>query len=106
MLDTPIKKAVVYLDPRVSLDLAGQQSVYRTRMALADNAELVILAGREEFGEDKTIDSLIRKYGYNGSRQRSRRLKPTPIWPRPECSCALDPWLVGRTLKIPGAQPS
>ena len=37
-------------------------------MALADDAELIILApGVREFGEDKTIDGLIRKYGYRGT---------------------------------------
>ena len=37
-------------------------------MALADGAELIILApGVKEFGEDKTIDALIRKYGYRGT---------------------------------------
>jgi hypothetical protein len=37
-------------------------------MALADGAELIILApGVHEFGEDKTIDALIRKYGYLGT---------------------------------------
>jgi len=36
--------------------------------ALADGAELIILApGVKEFGEDKTIDGLIRKYGYKGT---------------------------------------
>ena len=37
-------------------------------MALADGAELIVLApGVKEFGEDKTIDALIRKYGYRGT---------------------------------------
>jgi hypothetical protein len=37
-------------------------------MALADGAELIVLApGVKEFGEDKTIDTLIRKYGYRGT---------------------------------------
>src|SRR4029077_8244825 len=35
---------------------------------LADNAELIVLApGVKEFGEDATIDRLIRKYGYFGT---------------------------------------
>ena len=69
ILDQPIQKAVVYLDPqRVSLTWLGNKAVYRTRMALADGAELIILApGVKEFGEDKTIDALIRKYGYRGT---------------------------------------
>jgi hypothetical protein len=37
-------------------------------MALADGAELIVLApGVKEFGEDKTIDKLIRQYGYRGT---------------------------------------
>jgi hypothetical protein len=37
-------------------------------MALADNAELIILApGLHEFGEDREIDRLIRKYGYRNT---------------------------------------
>ena len=69
MLDQPIKKAVVYLDPReFHSTWLGNKAIYRTRMALADGAELIILApGVKEFGEDKTIDVLIRKYGYFGT---------------------------------------
>ena len=68
-LDTPIRKAVVYLDPHeFHSTWLGNKAVYRTRMALADGAELIILApGVKEFGEDKTIDTLIRKYGYRGT---------------------------------------
>jgi hypothetical protein len=69
VLDTPLKKAVVYLDPgEFHSTWLGNKAVYRTRMALADGADLIILApGVEEFGEDKTIDALIRKYGYRGT---------------------------------------
>jgi nickel-dependent lactate racemase len=68
-LDAPIQKAVVYLNPReFHSTWIGNKAVYRTRMALADNAELIILApGVKEFGEDKGIDGLIRKYGYRGT---------------------------------------
>jgi nickel-dependent lactate racemase len=69
ILDQPIRKAVVYLDPHeFHSTWLGNKAVYRTRMALADDAELIILApGVKEFGEDKTIDALIRKYGYRGT---------------------------------------
>jgi nickel-dependent lactate racemase len=68
-LDTPIHKAVVYLDTHeFQSTWLGNKAIYRTRMALADGAELVILApGVKEFGEDKAIDGLIRKYGYRGT---------------------------------------
>jgi nickel-dependent lactate racemase len=69
MLDKPIKKAVVYLDPEeFHSTWLGNKAIYRTRMALADGAELIVLAPAvKEFGEDKTIDALIRKYGYYGT---------------------------------------
>lgn len=69
MLDQPLRKAVVYLDPReYHSTWLGNKAVYRTRMALADGAELIILAPEvKEFGEDRTIDALIRKYGYHGT---------------------------------------
>jgi nickel-dependent lactate racemase len=69
MMDREIKKAVVYLDPHeFHSTWLGNKSVYRTRMALADGAELIVLApGVHEFGEDKKIDELIRQYGYCGT---------------------------------------
>lgn len=69
MVEKPIKKCLVYLDPEeFKSTWLGNKSIYRTRMALDDGAELIILApGLREFGEDKTIDGLIRKYGYKGT---------------------------------------
>jgi nickel-dependent lactate racemase len=69
IVDKPIKKAVVYLDPEeFHSTWLGNKAVYRTRMALADDGELIVLApGVKEFGEDKTIDKLIRKYGYRST---------------------------------------
>jgi hypothetical protein len=69
LVPEPITKAVVYLDPHeFHSTWLGNKAVYRTRMALADGAELIILAPAvREFGEDKTIDGLIRKYGYRGT---------------------------------------
>ena len=66
MLDEPLKKVVVYLDPdEFKSTWLGNKSIYRTRMAIADEGELIILApGLSEFGEDPDIDKLIRKYGY------------------------------------------
>jgi nickel-dependent lactate racemase len=70
LLDEPLKKVVVYLDPREYQSAwLGNKAIYRTCMALADGAELVILApGVVEFGEDPAIDSLIRTYGYRGKK--------------------------------------
>jgi len=69
MLDLPIRKAVVYLDPsEFHSTWLANKAIYRTRMALADGAELIVLApGVKEFGEDATIDKLIRQFGYRGT---------------------------------------
>lgn len=69
MLEAPLKKVIVYLDPsEFKSTWLGNKSIYRTRMALADRAELIVLApGLKEFGEDREIDRLIRKYGYRGT---------------------------------------
>jgi nickel-dependent lactate racemase len=69
MLEKPLKKVVVYLDPtEFKSTWLGNKSIYRTRMALADDGDLIILApALVEFGEDKEIDRLIRKYGYFGT---------------------------------------
>ncbi|TVR14427.1 MAG: D-mannonate epimerase [Planctomycetota bacterium] len=65
-LDEELDTVVVYLDPEeFHSTWLGNKSVYRTRMAIADGGELIVLApGLETFGEDKAIDALIRKYGY------------------------------------------
>jgi nickel-dependent lactate racemase len=67
-LDKPLKKVVVYLDEHeFKSTWLGNKAVYRTRMAIADGGELIILApGVRKFGEDDGIDKLIRKYGYVG----------------------------------------
>src|SRR5262249_10007236 len=69
LMPRPIRKAVVYLDPHeFHSTWLGNKAVYRTRMALENGGELIILApGVREFGEDPQIDRLIRKYGYRGT---------------------------------------
>ncbi|MHC4233222.1 MAG: nickel-dependent putative hexonate epimerase, partial [Planctomycetota bacterium] len=69
MLDKPLAKVVVYLEPKeFKSTWLGNKSIYRTRMAMADGGELIVLApGLKEFGEDIEIDRLIRKYGYIGT---------------------------------------
>ncbi|MBR9999050.1 MAG: DUF2088 domain-containing protein [Cyclobacteriaceae bacterium] len=66
ILDKPLEKVVVYLNPgEFKSTWLGNKSIYRTRMAIADQGELIVLApGLREFGEDRMIDQLIRKYGY------------------------------------------
>lgn len=68
MLDKPLKKVVVYLDPaEYKTTWLGNKSIYRTRMAIDDGGELIVLAPAvKKFGEDPGNDSIIRKYGYVG----------------------------------------
>lgn len=67
-VDKAFKKCVVYLDPsEFKSTWLGNKAIYRTRMAMADGGELIVLApGIDKFGEDSDIDKLIRKYGYVG----------------------------------------
>jgi nickel-dependent lactate racemase len=69
MLEEALPKVVVYLEPEeFKSTWLGNKSIYRTRMAMADGGELVVLApGLSTFGEDPEIDSLIRKYAYGSS---------------------------------------
>ena len=69
LLDEPIRKAVVYLDPsEYRSTWVGNKAIYRTRMAMADGGELIILApGVHKFGEDSGIDAMIRRFGYAGT---------------------------------------
>lgn len=69
MVEKPLNKIVVWLDPsEFKSTWLGNKSVYRTRMAIADGGELIVIApALKEFGEDKEIDRLIRKYGYFGT---------------------------------------
>ena len=69
MVEKPIRKCLVWLDPKEFMSTwLGNKAIYRTRMALADGADLIIMApALREFGEDRTIDALIRKYGYHGT---------------------------------------
>jgi nickel-dependent lactate racemase len=69
MVEEPLKKVLVWLDPtEFKSTWLGNKSIYRTRMAIADGGELIVLApALKEFGEDKEIDRLIRKYGYHGT---------------------------------------
>jgi nickel-dependent lactate racemase len=69
LLPKPIRKAVVYLNPREFQSMwLGNKAIYRTRMAMEAGGELIILGPSvRSFGEDIRIDSLIRKYGYHGT---------------------------------------
>ena len=84
MLDEAPQKMVVYLDPdEFHSTWLGNKAVYRTRMAIADGGELIVLApGVSTFGEDKEIDRLIRKYGYRKTPQIMKYIETTEDLPK------------------------
>ena len=65
----PLKKVVAVMqgDEFFSTWVANK-AVYRTRKAMADGGELIIIApGLKRFGEQDDVDAIIRKYGYSGT---------------------------------------
>ena len=77
LLDRAPSRVVVYLDPEEFRSTwLGNKSIYLTRMAIADEGELVVLApGVHCFGESEAMDTLIRKYGYKGTGQTLKYVK-------------------------------
>jgi nickel-dependent lactate racemase len=69
MVATPFRRVACWLDPEeFTTTWVANKAIYRTRMAMADRGELIVLApGVSKFGEDETIDGLIRRYGYRGT---------------------------------------
>jgi nickel-dependent lactate racemase len=80
LLETLLKKIVVHLsEHEYKSSWLGNKAVYRTRMALAEGGELIILApGVRSFGEDPEIDRLIRKHGYSGTENTLKAVQDDP----------------------------
>ncbi|MBN1463192.1 MAG: DUF2088 domain-containing protein [Paludibacteraceae bacterium] len=65
----PLKKVIAVMqgDEFFSTWVANK-AIYRTRKAMADGGELIIIApGLKRFGEQDEVDDIIRKYGYSGT---------------------------------------
>jgi carbohydrate kinase (thermoresistant glucokinase family) len=69
IMDREFTRVACWLDPNeFRTTWLGNKAIYRTRMAIADRGELIILApGVTHFGEDPAIDLLIRRHGYRGT---------------------------------------
>jgi nickel-dependent lactate racemase len=69
VLDEPLKKVVCVMQAdEFASTWVANKAIYRTRMALADRGELLIIApGLKRFGEQPEVDAIIRKYGYVGT---------------------------------------
>jgi len=69
IFDQPVKKIVAVMQgDEFKATWTANKAVYRTRLAMADGGELLIIApGLERFGEQPEVDAFIRKYGYVGT---------------------------------------
>ena len=65
----PLARVTCWLDPdEFRTTWVANKAIYRTRMALADGGDLIVLAPAiSRFGEDPEIDALIRRHGYRGT---------------------------------------
>ena len=65
---TPFERCVAYMNPlEYRSTWLANKAIYRTRLAMADGGELVVVApGVSRFGEDPLVDTLIRRHGYRG----------------------------------------
>ena len=65
----PLKKIVAVMDKdEFESTWVANKAIYRTRKALANNGELIIIApGLKRFGENREADKIIREYGYSGT---------------------------------------
>ncbi len=80
-LDEPLEKVVCVMqgDEFFSTWVANK-AIYRTRMALADQGELIVIApGLKRFGEQEEVDRLIRKYGYVGTPKVMEHYRSDPM---------------------------
>lgn len=80
LVEKPLRKVVVYLDPHEFRSTwVGNKAIYRTRMAIADEGELLVLGpGVRRFGEDAGIDRLIRRHGYRGTERTLEQVRKDP----------------------------
>lgn len=71
VFDAPVRKIVAVMQAdEFRATWVANKAVYRTRMAIADGGELVVIApGVERFGEQPEVDALIRRYGYLSQRE-------------------------------------
>jgi nickel-dependent lactate racemase len=80
IVSTPFARCVVFLDPdEYRSTWLGNKAIYRTRLAMGEGGELVVVApGVERFGEDPLVDALIRRHGYDGREAALRAMAADP----------------------------
>jgi nickel-dependent lactate racemase len=70
-LDHPAGKIVAFMDGEdYHTAWVANKAIYRSRMALADGGELIVIApGVKQFGEDEECDRFIRRVGYRTTKE-------------------------------------
>ena len=68
LLSRAPRRMVVYLNEEYRSTWLGNKAIYRTRVAIDDGGELVVIAPHVvAFGEDRQINIIIRRVGYIGT---------------------------------------
>ncbi|MGN1359310.1 MAG: lactate racemase domain-containing protein [Kiritimatiellia bacterium] len=77
----PLKKVVAVMQgDEFHSTWVANKAIYRTRMAMADGGELLIVApGLKRFGEQSDVDGLIRRFGYSGTERVMGLWKKEPV---------------------------
>ncbi len=81
IVEQPLKKVVAVMqDDEFHSTWVANKAVYRTRMAMADGGELLIIApGLRRFGEQPDVDALIRQFGYSGTPAIMEHYRREPV---------------------------
>lgn len=81
VFEKPVKKIVAVMQgDEFFATWVANKAVYRTRMAMADGGELLIIApGVKRFGEQPEVEEIIRTYGYRGTPYVMEKYKTEPI---------------------------
>jgi nickel-dependent lactate racemase len=79
-LEHPLNKVVAVMQrEEFRTTWVANKAIYRTRMAMADQGELLAIApGVERFGEQAEVDALIRRYGYCGTERVLKLYRKCP----------------------------
>ena len=81
----PLKKVVAVMQGNEFYSTwVANKAIYRTRMAMADGGELLIIApGLKRFGEQEEVDKLIRAYGEPGTGNVMKLWRTGPVLQEP-----------------------
>ncbi len=79
--DKPVRKMVAVMQAdEFRATWVANKAVYRTRMAIADGGELLVIApGVERFGEQPEVEEIIRRFGYRSTPEIMEQYRTVPL---------------------------